>query len=1395
MPGSSFFRIIRKEEFFGITGPTGSTGPIGPTGAIGYGPTGPTGLGISYISLSSGKLINYFTDGTTFITNTVLQGPSGDTISPIKTSFSGVGQSVISSTPTSNSIIFRSIKGSTSSSGKSEIKITEFGNTLTFQYIGNSDGITFTNVSPDFSRSFAGTTGTGLSLTNIRDTNYNPSNGAAVFGIKNVFEKARGLGYTGATQYISGITCNYFYDDTIDVLFPCKTAKIDPSCKANNNVDYMTTNKVYFVDMEDNYGKIIIGSPISGVNSTAFTLIVKNAKNTEIGSENRFQSANNLYWPFGVEPCFGGYGETDVYHFYSLFDSWFGSVAYSSKFNGKTFDCSRASQCTTPPCGEEPPPPVVYGACCEIDPCPPLKNINQLSASYYINAAQSTSGKLKIWGGNLGLINQIKQTIPATYRSYKVGVALTTVFSLDYNGGITAWGVNIPPLPSGNGYTALSSGPFHSLAITNSGGVTCWGTNNHGQCNVPAGLSNIKQVAAGLFHSMALRSNGQIECWGAGNAGAGGIYDFNQCDDIPVGVTFSSIAAYEFGGLGIASRGSTVYGWGKTFISAIPTGLTGVQVAGSMDPFAGLDYNFSGAGFGVARKYDGTLVSFGNPSFTVPSYSTSDISLSHIHGLAISNGMVKAWGQNTQLAFDIPCGDCGITCSLKLEENCNSSNSIFRGKGTLCSSNPCTITGPCCMNVGCAGGDQYTQCFEGITYENCVCGEYTGALSDADFFFDDVNNTCVCETDNTECGEFGACCITGTCTDGFTRNECETILGGIFTQNRTCSSLGANYCKLGRCCTIPNNDIASHQCEENVIQSRCFTENSNIITHWKQDGNCTSDKCFYIGGCCNVPSSGNCTSGTYQLHPDLADYYGNIIDPAANNICVALGGSFRGDNTNCEGHDCGTPVTLGACVIANCPTTVSVIDNVTQTQCASQGTYTRFYPNITKDTFGKVCIRLIDINGNPTGWGCYDSSNSPTPNLATFAQPDTICVLEPGSYYQLAFFPGDSCSTSCSYPDNSVQNFEAGDDVVIQPPYNPMGTMLYGKDFKQCCPISFDNLNNGNEQLAQTYSSKFDWFGYGVTFAKNSDTVASNIKFRVHVHPKDLFYTNEFEEKIKEVIWGQTGGNCAWGPIVRKNPLGNYVLNDLFAHGKTYEYYKDEGFWKITKAGYSADILLDKTFNKQPSLQFTDSVGALTISEDSTFSNNGAWRRNWGLYNTIRLFGADNAYYALNNPVPNVNYYLPNEWTVARLVDKLNKEIPVTPNSSSWFIPSLDEMAFICQNLAEIDILMEEPMEGNYWTSTGAFNESTTEGTKTDPRQIAKCGNEAWSFSISRKSIIKNDTEYPFEITVKKENRNTKLKVRAIRIELFDSTKVPLSTSEEYKLWKLQPLKWVREKI
>jgi alpha-tubulin suppressor-like RCC1 family protein len=200
--------------------------------------------------------------------------------------------------------------------------------------------------------------------------------------------------------------------------------------------------------------------------------------------------------------------------------------------------------------------------------------------------ALTSGGAVKCWGDNargpLGDGTTTERLTPVAVSGLAGGVASLAAgadhtCALTNAGGVKCWGGNgsgqlgdgttttrhLPVDVSGltSGIAALAAGDEHTCALTSAGAVKCWGGNDTGQLgdgtaterHTPVAVSGLASgvatIAAGVYHTCALTSAGAVKCWGEN--------DFGQLGDgtrtgrrIPVAVSglAGGVAALVAGG-------------------------------------------------------------------------------------------------------------------------------------------------------------------------------------------------------------------------------------------------------------------------------------------------------------------------------------------------------------------------------------------------------------------------------------------------------------------------------------------------------------------------------------------------------------------------------------------------------------------------------------------------------------------------------------------------------------------------------------------------------------------------------------------------------------------------------------------------------------------------------
>lgn len=269
--------------------------------------------------------------------------------------------------------------------------------------------------------------------------------------------------------------------------------------------------------------------------------------------------------------------------------------------------------------------------------------------------ALTSSGGVKCWGynryGQIGDGTSTRRLAPVYVSGLSTGVVAISagqshVCALTSTGGVKCWGRNsdgqlgdgsrtdrsTPVDVSGltSGVVAISSGDYHTCALTTSGGVKCWGNNSSSQLgdgtttrrttpvNVTNLSSGVASIAGGGSFSCALTTLGGQKCWGGNSSG--------QLGD---GTTTNRSTPVDVNGL---TTGVTAITAGASHACALTT-------AGGMKCWGANTYG---------RLGDGTTTQRLTPAdvFVLSEYVVA-IRAGDYHTCALlTNGTLKCWGRN-----------------------------------------------------------------------------------------------------------------------------------------------------------------------------------------------------------------------------------------------------------------------------------------------------------------------------------------------------------------------------------------------------------------------------------------------------------------------------------------------------------------------------------------------------------------------------------------------------------------------------------------------------------------------------------------------------------------------------------------------------------------------------
>ncbi len=214
----------------------------------------------------------------------------------------------------------------------------------------------------------------------------------------------------------------------------------------------------------------------------------------------------------------------------------------------------------------------------------------------------TNGGVVKCWGANyqgqLGDGTTTDSSVPVDVSGLTSGISAISsggshACALTNGGGVKCWGYNAGNVPTdvsglASGVTAIAAGYIHTCALTSGGGVMCWGSNDVGELgngsttdsSVPvdvAGLTNVVTAIAGSRHTCALMSGGGVKCWGSNYHGQLGSTT-TPVSLVPVDVEGLATAA-----IGIAAgewhtcalmSGGGVKCWGDNYVGQLGIGTT-----------------------------------------------------------------------------------------------------------------------------------------------------------------------------------------------------------------------------------------------------------------------------------------------------------------------------------------------------------------------------------------------------------------------------------------------------------------------------------------------------------------------------------------------------------------------------------------------------------------------------------------------------------------------------------------------------------------------------------------------------------------------------------------------------------------------------------------------------
>lgn len=333
-------------------------------------------------------------------------------------------------------------------------------------------------------------------------------------------------------------------------------------------------------------------------------------------------------------------------------------------------------------------------------------DVAAISAGYGHSCELTNAGAVKCWGDNmyrqLGSDTPVMRYVPQEVSAASSGVSAISTGSwhtcdLTDAGGVRCWGQNnngqlgdgttngssAPVDATGlvTGVRVIAAGAIHTCALTNSGGVKCWGHNGQGRLgdgtttkrltpvDVYGLTSGVSAISAGTWHTCALMNTGGVKCWGwNGNGQLGDGSQSEQHTPVDVSGLASGVCAITAGHSHTCALMNTgaIKCWGENEYGQLGDGTTAeryvpTDVSGLTNEMAAISAGGEHTcAISVASEVqcwgNNSAGQLGNGTTTIAytpvnvvglSGSVSDIAAGYSHTCAlIDSSTVKCWGEN-----------------------------------------------------------------------------------------------------------------------------------------------------------------------------------------------------------------------------------------------------------------------------------------------------------------------------------------------------------------------------------------------------------------------------------------------------------------------------------------------------------------------------------------------------------------------------------------------------------------------------------------------------------------------------------------------------------------------------------------------------------------------------